>query len=229
MKKTLFLATVALFSTMVFTACDNDDTYERHTLQFYPIKAGGMIAYADQTVDTIRVVSSDSWQLTSGADWLTCDKTSEQIPAGKTYSTLLHFQYAANNTGKARKAYIAVKGYGQISMPVTQYYWLNIISPAPVNTNYSQPDNLETAAITFPLNIAPTEADTAVTFTVYANGATLTSNADWAQVETANFDAGKHRVALHVDANHTGAERLATLTLTSNGVSSQIALTQQAD
>ncbi len=229
MKKHLFLATVALLSTMAFTACDNDDTIERHTLQFYPIKANGMIAYADQTVDTIRVISSDSWQLTSSADWLTCDKTSEQIPAGKTYSTLLHLQYPANNTGKTRRAYITVNGYGQIAMPVAQYYWLNIISPAPVNTNYTQPDNLEEAAITFPLNIDPTEADTAVTFTVYADGATLTSSADWAQVEAGRFDAGKHRVALHVDANHTGADRLATLTLTSNGVSSQIALTQKAD
>ena len=229
MKKNLFLASLALLTSVAFTSCDNDDTMERHTLQFYPIKAAGMKAYADQTVDTIRVIASDSWQLTSSADWLTCDKTNEQIPVGKTYSTLLHLQYTANNTGKARRGYISVKGYGQIAMPVAQYYWLNIISPAPVNTNYSQPDNLEQAVITFPLGLEPTEADTAVTFTVYADGATLTSSADWAQVETQSFNAGKHRVALHVDANHTGAERLATLTLTSNGVRSQIALTQKAD
>lgn len=229
MKKNLFLASLALLTSVAFTSCDSVDDYERHTLQFYPIKASGMIAYADQTVDTIRVIASDSWQLTSSADWLTCDKNNEQIPAGKTYSSLLHLQYTANNTGRARRGYITVNGYGQIAMPVAQYYWLNIISPAPVNTNYSQPDNLEQAAITFPLGLEPTEADTAVTFTVYADGATLTSSADWAQLESDRFDAGRHRVALHVDANHTGAERLATLTLTSNGVSSQIALTQKAD
>ena len=71
MKKNLFLASLALLTSVAFTSCDNDDTMERHTLQFYPIKAAGMIAYADKTVDTIRVIASDSWQLTSSADWLT--------------------------------------------------------------------------------------------------------------------------------------------------------------
>ena len=58
MKKILFVLTVGC--GCLFAACDSGEN-EAHQTYFYPDRAGGLQLYADQTEDTLHIVSLDSW------------------------------------------------------------------------------------------------------------------------------------------------------------------------
>ncbi|MBQ5909468.1 MAG: hypothetical protein IIW85_03980, partial [Bacteroidaceae bacterium] len=45
---------------LCFAAC-TESSYEYHQTYFYPQQPGGKMMYADQTLDTTRVISYDSW------------------------------------------------------------------------------------------------------------------------------------------------------------------------
>ena len=63
-------------------------------------------------------------------------------------------------------------------------------------------------------------------FAVYADGATLSSDAAWLVPATTTFNAGKHVVAIVAQENLATQPRTAMLTLTSNGISTPITITQ---
>lgn len=234
--KSIILA--ASTAALALTSC-SEATNEYHSTQFYPVTTDGIVAYADQTVDSTRVISYDSWTLTNETDWFDVslqdgqkNNLSVTIPSGYVGSMRLDLRFQPNTTGKVRQSLLTVKSsydkIGSVSTPVSQQPYLNISYPAPY---------LETSSATMPtfsLNLTSAKSSypltSYVTFTVYTSDATLSTSADWITIEkTSGFTASvKEKVNLTVQANTTGASRTATLTLTSNGISSTINVTQPA-
>ncbi len=219
-----------------FTSC-GDSEYEMHQTFFYPQMPGGMRIYADQQQDTIHVLSLDSWTASTSATWMTVTPTSQNIPAMSSADVKLTLKLEKNTTGQTRGGYINVASYDQISMPVIQYYWLNIRRPEPKYTSSSSvlpgiDSNGSSSAYgdvkaSFPLDLKAAAADTSLIFTVYQDDATLQSSAEWVKTEGNSFVSGNHNVKVSVEANHDTAPRNAQITLTSGGISSIIEVTQE--
>lgn len=226
--KKIFLSIFSALA-LLMTACDNG-SYEVHQTFFYPQRPGGMVLYADQETDTVRLYSLDPWKASTQQSWLTVTPSETPLTNGEmSLSTLLTVTAGVNDTGARRVGGVEVKSYDYVTMPVAQNAWLNIVNPSP---RYDTADGqltatLEADKVKFTLN-AKADADTTVTFVVYQDGATLQSGADWMTPETTAFEAGRHVVRLSLDRNDTGAPRIAVLTLTSGGVSTPVEVIQAA-
>lgn len=212
-----------------------DSKNEYHSTYFYPQESGGKVVYADQPVDSTRVVSTDAWTLTNASDWFSVsgngqtDNLSVSVPTGFVQSTPLIFTIQPNTTGKTRTGILtAVSSCGDIgavSQSLVQLPYLKILSPGVSEDeggNYVFNLSL-TAEGKTTTQIAPS-----IIFTIYDSSATLASSDTWLVPEkTEGFEAGKQEtINLTVEANHTGASRTATLTLTSQGVSTLVTVTQ---
>lgn len=234
--KSIILAVAT--ATLALTSC-SEATNEYHSTQFYPVTTDGIVAYADQTVDSTRVISYDSWTLTNTTDWFDVslqdgqkNNLSVTIPAGYVGSMRLDLRFQTNTTGKTRQSQLAVVSaydkIGTVSTIVTQQPYLNISYPSPYKATSTD------AMPTFSLNLTSSKSSypltSYVTFTVYTADATLTSSADWITPEkTSGFTANvKEKINLTIQANTTGQTRTATLTLTSYGISTPITINQPA-
>ena len=114
-------------------------------------------------------------------------------------------------------------------MPVKQTTWLNIIRPFGETKNYDSEGALlpeEDRTMTFSGTTIATANQFEIEFTVYADGATLTADADWLKPATSTFAAGRHTVSVVAEENAEVTERTAQLILTSNGISTPITITQ---
>ena len=233
--KTLLAAAAVAFA---FTSCDNDGGNEYHSTYFYPMTSNGSEVYADQTVDSVRVISYDSWSLKNTCDWYQVFSNGKEaplsinIPAGYMSSDRLDFKIQPNTTGKVRKNPVEVVSsfhkIGTVSQMLTQYPYLNIKHPGIV---YETEGNQ--SSYNFTLTLPASGLDMSnnkyfITFTVYADGATLSSDASWVSPDqTEGFKKyADQKVTLSVEKNQTNADRTATLTLTSNGISTPIIVKQ---
>ena len=227
-------------SAFALTACDDENANEYHATYFYPMSTYGIETYADQSVDSIRVISSDSWTLQNSCEWCTISSNGQlaplsiNIPQGYIASTRLDFKLQPNTTGKLRTNRIDVASsydkVGTISQLLVQYPNLNITHPDGVATGTGTE-----YAVTYTLSVpaegvSPSGAKPYVKFTVYAEGATLTSSADWIEsVQTAGFAKYEAQsVELNVQPNPTKESRTAMLVLCSSGVETPITVTQLA-
>lgn len=231
MKKIFFLAT---FVAALFTSCSESE-YEFHETKFYPLLVNGMELYADQTTDSTRVISYDPW--TASADfnldtdaWFTITPTSCQFTAGEQFANMrIDITASPNTTGKIRSGYISVNSYFDIGMLVTQKTWLNIVRPhGSVETQDAAGNALpeEEHKKVFSAYTFATENQFDIEFTVYADNATLTSDAEWLVPTATTFEAGTHKVAVVAKENLATEPRTANLILTSNGISTPITITQ---
>ena len=231
MKKIVLFAT---FVAALFTSCTESD-YEFHQTYFSPQVAGGKVLYADQTTDSTRVISYDPWTATTefenGATaWFTISPTECNFIAGEQFaSTRMNITTTPNTSEKIRSGHIVVKSFDTVGMPVKQTTWLNIIRPFGEAKNYDSEGALlpeEDRKMTFAGTTIATANQFEIEFTVYADGATLTADADWLKPATTSFAAGTHTVAIVVEENQEVVQRTANLTLTSNGISTPITITQ---
>ena len=136
---------------------------------------------------------------------------------------------AVNNTGKIRSGHIVVKSYDTVGMLVKQTTWLNIIRPFGKAENYDNEGNLlpeEDRKMTFADSTISTANQFEIEFVVYADGATLSTDADWLVPAETTFKAGKYIVAVVAQENLATEPRTANLILTSNGISTPITITQ---
>ncbi len=217
---------------LCFAAC-TESSYEYHQTYFYPQQPGGKMMYADQTLDTTRVISYDSWTAQTTADWLLLTPTEQHIPAGYGMNTLVKLTCAPNTTGQTRHAAILLKSFDSLAMDVYQTAWLNIIWPSPVYIN--KPEAVGDAStgtimdkqVSFMTTLSADTTSMKVKFRVYADGATLQSDAAWLVQKDTVYAAGTHEALLSVEPNASAAPRTATLTLSSNGVSTPIKVTQK--
>lgn len=232
--KLIFAAVAAVFALV---SCESGGN-EYHSTYFYPMDSG-IMTYADQTYDSVKVVSTDSWTLDNNSEWCTIRNNGQvapfsvNIPAGYIAATRLDLALLPNNTGAIRSNTIEVQSsyakIGKVMQTLVQMPFLNISSPTPMKQTVNE-NTQYTFTLTVPANgQAAGGKDPSISFTVYASGATLTtSDNSWLVPEqTSGFEKDKtQEVAVKVSANATGAERTGTLTLTSNGISTPITVKQ---
>lgn len=234
--KTLLAGVAALFA---LAACDMGGN-EYHTTSFYP-PTNGIITYADQTYDTIRVVSSDPWTLSSTADW--CRITyngkstplSVDVPAGSIVSARLEFNMRPNDTGEMRSLPLeVVSSYskiGTITQTLVQTPFINVTSPSPKRDTDSNGKSTYSFTLTVPATgLMPGSKKPTIEFTPYSAGATISSDASWIMLDqTSGFTAAKSQtVTLTVTENPDATERTANLKITSNGVTTVVTVKQAA-
>jgi hypothetical protein len=231
MKKIFFLAT---FVAALFTSCSESE-YEFHQTYFTPQEPNGKLLYADQVTDSTRLISYDPWTAStvfnSGTDaWFTITPTSCQFTAGEQFASMrIDIQGSVNNTGKIRSGHIVVKSYDTIGMLVKQTTWLNIVRPFGSVETQDAAGNVipeEERKMVFSASTFATENQFDIEFTVYADNATLTSDAEWLVPTATTFEAGTHKVAVVAKENLATEPRTANLILTSNGISTPITITQ---
>ena len=206
--------------TILLTSCNVND--EHHSTMF---SKQNVLMYADQEEDSVFFACTDPWKITAYEDWLTIDPLElKAIPSGAVNSvTKLTITTTANNTGKMRKSIVEINTFQPAGFYIQQYSWLNINMTGGV----SEKDGDGNMKMNFRAVAPGMQHVTTVYFTVYKDGATLTSNADWVTLEESTFDKGEHEVKVNIAANPSEEERKAILTLTSNGVSTPIEIPQR--
>lgn len=228
----------ATMAALALTSCSESDN-EYYTTYFYPTTANGIETYADQTSDTTIVVSTNSWTLTNTCDWCkvsydgNSSPISVNVPEGYMVGAKLDITLQPNTTGTTRTNILqVVSSYskiGSISTYVVQYPYLNVTSPMPQSATE---DNTTTYSFTLTVPASGTLADSSkpsISFTVYSNGATLTSSDEtWLKPsQTSGFPSGtRQKTEIDLTKNETGETRTGTLTLTSNGISTPITVKQ---
>lgn len=228
MKTSAFLPLAAV--VMALTAC-SEATYENHMTMFYPQEPSGRTIYADQTVDSTSVISYDDWTAQVEGDWLTISPTSWKVGSTESAQVRIDIAMQPNTTGQNRSGRILVDGYDKIGLTLYQTKWLNILAPSGSIIEGSE-DDITDNEMNFSTIMSPAGGTYTVSFRIYSDGATLTSEADWITVtspSTGSYKAGLHNVIVSIAENTGDAVRNGQLTLTSAGISTPITFTQLAN
>lgn len=232
--KKIILSVLVLATGLSLQSCFGGDN-ENHGTSIYNSQ-GNMAStelYADQTLDSLFVVSYDSWTARTEGNWFEISDKVCKVPAGYIITQTVLVKTTPNTTGKLRSGAIFVNSdypeYGELRTNLYQTAWLNISVPVP---QYEQVEDKATgekyvaAKFEAPINAADNYA--LLGCTVYAD-ATLTSDANWLSVnnEDQTLKPGNHGIKFVVSPNNDPTERVAHVTLTSNGVSNVITYTQK--
>jgi len=224
MKKTSFLFAAA---ALALASCGDGDGNEMHYIEMLYPSSHAAVVMADQTSDSLVFASTDSWWLTSSADWCTFDpeyKHVENPYQGSWLSCKMFLTFTPNTTGQTRYAILSIDG-GESRNGATyaQVPYLGITRPQRLVSSDLMTDSLYTLTLA-----AEAERDS-VCFRTYSTWTLKTTAAEpWLTLSTAEGRADKHIVYLTMTANTTTAERRDTLVLVSNGVADSIPVVQQA-
>lgn len=233
MKK--LLSALLLAGLFVVAACD-DDQYSHQFVVVNPASAQAF-CYADATLDTVRVATTDAYTVKSEAAWMHIAPGSEEAKLkynyGYAYMADIALTFDANTTGRPRRAYLAIATTGPDSWSQTvnvqyiQYGWLNILQPAAAITYGDASHTLETATADFLATDSALQTTDAIEFIANADW-TLTEGAQsFVHPATTSGHAGRHKIDVALDADATLSDTLySTLTLTSRGVSTPIRFRQ---
>lgn len=221
----LFLC--AATAVLALTSC-SEGSYESHQTFFYPQRPQGIMLYADQTSDTTRIYSLDSWTAETEGEWFNVTPQTQEVNPGYFADTRLDITTTPNTTGKNRSGRIRINAYHSISTPIYQCTWLNIAYPYAKYENTDINDNFATRTAKFETEVEHNTKTTQFIFNIYGESATLTSNADWARPKKNNFIKGANNVIVELDENTQPVARNAQFTLTSQGISTTIHLKQNA-
>lgn len=229
--KSLFLGTLAL----LLASCA-ESKYEWHDTHFEPQLPGGMMFYADQEYDSIKVFSFDPWTAMTEGDsaWFTISPTSGDARPGSSALTRIDIKMPQNTTGRNRKNAILVKSHFNVRMPIAQNSWLNISRPTPKTFNG---ENFLQKTVYFELNLGAKTTSDNIQFHVYQDNATLSleNGEDWISFTGANegknvltFNKGTHNVPIKTKENTFTNKRNGMLVLKSGEVVSSISINQEA-
>lgn len=187
--------------------------------------------YADQVLDSIYVVSYDSWTADlkplEGGEWCDIDVNQSNVPAGWLSTNTIKISATPNTTGKVRSSDFCLLSAWEnttLSSRIYQFPWLNITIPAPTYISTEFP-NIE---VDFNMLIKANTSYAPLTLTVYSN-ATITSDVEWLSIPDSykNLAPNKYGIHLPVSSNTSTNSRTAHVTITSNGVSSTVTYVQQ--
>ncbi len=226
MKKTLLVMAAAL---AVLFSCD-DDSY-RHAIGIsYPNSGQYGAVYADQLEDSIVFYTYDSYNIYTDVEWITVNSDLEYMTVENSYYYMWEFAvplyFTANKSGETRTGVVYVHNYGNdwdktATASYLQFSWLNITYPSPTYPSYSS----YPLSATFSMTDTCTQAVDSLKFTAYGDW-TLTTDNSFVSFSKESGTAGSQVITLALENNEATEDRTANITLTSNGVSSDIKLTQ---
>lgn len=226
MKKMLFL----LAATSLLTACVKDS--ENHYVNIVSPAGGTMGAvYADQTLDSIVFLTTDSYRCTYSASWMSIKSNASKNLKNyfqTIYPISLPVSFEINTSGAARTATISIQSYGnnwdqQITTGFVQFGWPNIERPsAYITYQGSLPDKAE-----FDLVVPASEITDSLIFNV-RDSWTLEGNGAFATPASQSGKSGRNKVMLSLQPNTAKEKRTDKFVLTTSGVSTTITVTQQA-
>ena len=206
------------------------------THQLTPVEQA-FVHYADQTVDSIRFYTFDSWTVTPQVDWITIDGTSHQditYDFTKCYLCRAFVTMKPNTTGKTRTGTVLVQSHDySYSSPFVQLGILNLSHPLPtVDSWLDEQSGIPDVAHFELIDSAHWTADS-ICFTVQNTWLLEFADEtapDWLEMENVSgLSTGRIRVNLTLKENtDTENERKATLRLTSGRVSNLITVRQLA-
>lgn len=232
MKKLHFIFTALVLLTL--SSCDKENSENFGRLAIYPLTAGAVITYADQTSDSITIVSSKNWKLSANSNWMGFGSTVDQksMNGAATYDLNIGVRMLKNTTGAVRAASLTLdNGEHKVGRLYYQTYWLDVTHPQVTFTGASSAGNDDLAKYNgahFDLNIDKDSVNEHLDFNIHAAQARLTTDAGWIAPKEVNVQSGSHRVALTFTKNTTGEDRKAVYTLTtSNGITTEIKVTQK--
>lgn len=231
MKKLHFLFMALILSALC--SCDNDKTTHFDKLGIYPLSSGAVITYADQTSDSIIVVSSKKWTLTANSDWMGIGSSSQKTLSDVATNKMpLEIKIQKNTTGTVRSTSLTLSnGDYKVGRLYYQTYWLNVTYPQvafsiaslPVEHNFDRYNGAH-----FDLNVKKNDTKDHISFNIFAAQAKLTTDATWVSPKEVNVERGSHQVDLTFSPNTTDADRKAVYKLTtSNGITTEITVTQK--
>ncbi len=253
----LFLAAALVVCAAGVASCSDEDT-GYHSTYFYPLNGGNKELFADQTSDSVVVCSYDTWTASVSGEWLNVTLSGKsapftvEVPDGYVSRTVMSLVLQPNTTGKVRSAAVCAASsctkIGTVQQGVVQYPFLKITNPTVERTTDKDGATSYSFSMTgvakdgyyhaFDSQGAETKTQPSVSFTVFADGATLTSGSEWISIVPTTDSEGKtvegytkntaHTVKLSVQSNETGAQRTGSVTLTSNGVSTTVYITQNS-
>ena len=206
-------------------------TVERHELT--PI-ASSFIHYADETTDSLRFYTFDSWTATSQNDWITIESDSHidiNYDFTRRYFCKVFVSFTPNTTGKTRVGTVLVKSYDYSSaFPFVQLGLLNVSHPIyTIDSWIDEQAGIPEVAHYELIDSANWTSDS-ICFTVQ-NSWDLKfvgeTTPDWLTLDKTTDLKGKNKVYLTLTENtDTENGREATLRLTSGKVSNDIIVRQ---
>lgn len=219
-KGILFAASAAL----IFSSCiENNGTH--YTDILYPSQ-GGKVLYADQTNDSLKFITFDSWSLDTlyrftSKLWLNLDPSDlagNDVPEGYYVNKTVKFTFEPNtsDTIKVVSLVLNSNNYKFESM-YYQVDYLNIQRPAMDKNN------------NFELTDSASSTRDSISFVAYGDWKLEVVNPEettWIKSTKTEGTQGVHTVPLELKVNDNEAARLATLKLTSNGASTPILIKQ---
>lgn len=233
MKNTGILLLACSLLTFLFS-CVHDP--ERH--QLTPIEQP-FIHYADETIDSLRFYTFDSWTATSQTDWISIESDSYanvNYDYTTRYLCRVIVSFKPNTTGKTRVGSVLVNSYDySYSAPFVQLGLLNITHPTysvdTLNTNDSWLDKQARIpeVAHFELIDSAHWTNDSICFTVQKNWDLVPvgeTEPDWLTLDKRTDIAGKHTVKLTLTENLDTIGRETTLRLTSGKVSNLITVRQ---
>ncbi len=229
MYKTKSLLLACSFFSFLASCVGDPDTH-----QLTPVEQS-IVLYADQTVDSLRFYTFDSWTVTPQVDWISIDGNSHQditYDYTKCYLCRAYVTVKPNTTGKTRTGTVLVQSYDySYSAPFVQLGLLNVSHPLPtVDSWLDEQSGIPDVAHYELIDSAHWTADS-ICFTVQRNwNLSFVDEAtpDWLSVDNIpGFSNGRYRVNLTLTENtDTKNGRQATLRLTSGTVFNLITVRQ---
>lgn len=223
-KVKFFLFAVGLLSLLA--SCAGDP--ERHELT--PVEQR-IILYADQTLDSLRFYTYDSWTVTSQAEWITVEGDGKMDVAydyQTRYFCRVFLHLLPNTTGRSRQGTVHVKSYDYAySAPFVQLGLLNISHPSYTTDAFlDEQSHIPSTAHYELLDSAHWTADS-ICFSVENNWELLGELPEWLSADKRSGLPGKHSVHLTFQPNlDTENAREAKLKLTSGEVENDIIIRQ---
>ena len=235
MHRLLLLPT--LIGLLLLGSCNSESETNHHRLALSPTRHGEIRWYADQTTDTLRLISTDSWQLDlayrtpADSTRLLFAPRRFDLPAATTAEQTLPLvvRLAPNTLGRTLAGTLTLTAATPVLRPIEVHFFQ--FPHHNVDYPIAQYDDA-TESTVFVENYRAADTTAYLRFTLYDRDTpshSLTSDASWLVVpdSLAQPGPGRHQVKLAMRPNLSIATRTAHLSLTAGGVTTRISYTQR--
>lgn len=223
-----------VFASIALMMACNKESYYHDMGVTYPYPSERGLVYADQLLDSVVFISTDNFVVSTNEKWITIpeDKAKGDIPYAyrSVWVVSVPLYFEPNTTGKPRSGNVMVQSYGDDDWNTTatasyfQLSWIHITQPTPI---YDYVNNEFTNAH-FEAK-EPATLSVPDTLKFEAHGAwNITEGTSFVHPQQLSGSEGFIKLPLDVDNNESAEERNDAVTLTINGVSTEIKFVQEA-